>query len=303
MLEINEIIRKYELKPRKYTKNKSVMFVETETGKYVIKKKNINNNNILEYLNSRNFNYLPQKINKANDEYEITNYIESYNIPREQKILDLVDLVTLLHNKTTHYKEVTEDYYKEIYENLSNNIEYLYTYYLDMITIIESKVYMSPSEYLLARNISKIFSILNFLKEELDSWLLLVKDKKKQRLVVLHNNLDLEHFIVSERNYLISWDKSKIDIPIFDIYKLYLKHSLEFDFDEIYKRYEKNYPLFEDEKKLFFILILLPEKIEFIQSEYENTKKIGKIIDYLYKTEKFISPYYSKERPENNSHK
>lgn len=303
MLKINEILRKYELKPRKYTKNKNVMLIETDTGKYAIKKKTKNNENILDYLNSRNFNYMPKIINTTNEEYEITNYIESYNIPREQKILDLIDLVALLHNKTTHYKEVTEDDYKEIYEDLSNNIEYLYTYYSDIITIIESKVYMSPSEYVLARNISKIFSILGFLREELESWLLLVKEKKKQRLVVLHNNLDLDHFIVNDRNYLISWNKSKVDIPIFDIYKLYLKHSLEFEFDEIFKRYERNYPLYEEERKLFFILILLPEKLEIEESEYENSKKIGKMIDHLYKTEKFISPYYSKERPENNSHK
>lgn len=303
MHKINELLKKYELKPRKYTKNKSTTIVETDTGKYIIKKKKSINKDILEYLNSRNFNYIPKPLNNESDIYEITNYIDSYNIPNEQKILDLIDLVALLHNKTTHYKEVTEDYYKEIYEDLLNNVEHLYTYYMDIISLIETKVYMSPSEYLLARNISKIFSVLNFIKEEIENWLLLVKDKKKQRLVVLHNKLDLEHFIVNEKNYLTSWDKAKIDIPVFDIYKLYIRHSLEFEFDEIFKRYEKSYPLYEEERKLFFILIMLPQKIEFEKSEYNNTKKIGKMVDYLYKTEKFISPYYSKERPENNQHK
>jgi len=212
-------------------------------------------------------------------------------------------LVSLLHNKTTHYKEVTEDDYKEIYEDIKNNIEYLYGYYTDMITIIESKVYMSPCEYLVARNISKIFSTLYFLKEEIDNWYKLVKQNQKQRLVVLHNNLEINHLINNEKNYLISWDKAKIGIPVFDIYKLYMKHGLEFDFSELIKRYEKNYPLHEDERKLFFILILLPKKIELDKTEYENTKEAGRIIDLIYKTQMLVSPYYSKERPKDNSNK
>lgn len=303
MQEINEIIKKYELKPRKYQKNKKVLFIETNDGKYRIKEKTKNNENIYEYLKSRNFNYLPKIISNPNDEYEITEYIESYNIPEEQKMIDLIDLIALLHNKTTHYKEVTEDDYKEIYENLKNNIEYLYSYYNDLITIIESKVFMSPSEYLIARNISEIFTTLNFSHKELEEWYDLVKEKTKKRLVVIHNNLELDHFISNERAYLISWDKAKIGIPIFDLYKLYLKHGLQFDFIELFKRYEKKYPLYEDERKLFFILISLPKKIELNNTEYENTKFASKEIDLIYKTKKFISPYYSKERPENNTDK
>lgn len=303
MLEFNELLRKYEIKPKKYSKINKVFLIDTNDKKFVIKKKNTQNNEIFKFLKYRNFDYLPFRVNNDNEKYEITNYINNIEIPKEQKILDLIDLVSLLHNKTTHYKEVTEDDYKEIYEDISNNIEHLYTYYSDIITVIESKVYMSPSEYVLARNISKIFQILNFIKNELEEWLKLVKEKNKQRLVVLHNNLELNHLIINEKNYLISWDKSKVGIPIFDIYKLYIRHSLELDFDEVFKRYLKNYPLYEEEKKLFFILILMPKKIEIGDSEYENTKIRANLIDYLYKTEKFISPYYSNERPKNDNHK
>lgn len=303
MLEINEILKKYELKPRKYTKEKNVTFIETEAGKYAVKEKNRDNKYILDYLKSRNFDYLPPFLNNQEDKYEITRYIEGYSIPNEQRIIDLIDLVCLLHNKTTHYKEVTEDDYKEIYEDINNNIEHLYSYYNDLITIIESKVYMSPCEYLIARNITTIFDSLLFSKEELEEWYALIKEKKKQRLVVLHNNLEINHFIANEKKYLISWNKAKIGIPVFDIYKLYMKHGLEFNFDEIFKRYEKNYPLSKDEKKLFFILISLPKKITLEKTEYENTKEAGKMIDFIYKTKMFISPYYSDKRPENNSHK
>ena len=74
-------------------------------------------------------------------------------------------LISLLHSKTAYYKEIDYDEYKNIYENLNNKIDYIYNYYLDVINMIESKIYMSPSEYLLARNISKIFSCIYFCKK------------------------------------------------------------------------------------------------------------------------------------------
>lgn len=297
MQKINSILRKYELKPYRYTKNGKVTFVDTDIGRFVVKKE-YQNKDIFKYLKTRSFNYYPELISD-DDDYQIMRYIEDIDIPLEQKMIDMIDLVSLLHNKTTHYKEVDEDDYKKIYEDILNNIDYLYSYYTDLITLIESHVFMSPSEYLLARNISKVYSALNFTRNELENWLILVKEKRKQRLVVLHNNLSLDHFIRSDNAYLISWDKSKIDIPIFDLYKLYKRHGLDFDFSELFKRYESNYKLLDDERKLFFILIALPEKIEFNDTEYNMCKLISKQMDMLYKTENFISPYYSKQTKEN----
>lgn len=295
MLKINDELDKYELKPLKYIKKNNVFIIETEKGSFVFKKRV--DTPIYNYLNSRNFNYYPEVLSNNDDEFEITKYIDNIDMPREQKITDMIDLVSLLHRKTTHYKEIDEDDIKKIYEDISNNIEYLYSYYNDIMTIIESKVFMSPPEYLLARNISKVYEALNFCKTEISSWYELVKDKKKERLVVLHNNLSLDHFIRSDLPYLISWDKAKIDLPIFDLYKLYKKHSLDFDFSYILQRYEKEYPLKEEERKLLFILMALPDKIEFTSSNYTLCVRINNFIEELYKTEAIISPYYLENTP------
>lgn len=294
MREISNLLKKYDLRACKYEKNGKAIVTDTNNGKYVIKLKNRNNNNIYDYLNSRSFNYYPHILNRENDNYEITEYIEQIDMPSEQKLLDMIDLVTLLHNKTTYYKEATEDDYKKIYEDIKNNIEYLKSYYNDIITVIDNKIYMSPSEYLIARNITKIFSALYFCEKKVEDWYKMVENKDKQRVVVLHNNLSLDHFLRSKNAYLINWDKSKIDIPIFDLYKLYKKHALDYDFEILLKHYESKYPLSEDERNLFFILISLPTKIEFINNEFEMCKNISHEIDLLYKTEKLISPYYSK---------
>lgn len=300
MRKISSILKKYALKPYQYRMLGKTTFIDTDQGRFVVKEKTGNEDSkIYEYLDSRHFNYYPRIISDMEDEFEITEFIEEVDMPREQKILDMIELVSLLHYKTTHYKEVDESDYKEIFEDISNNIEYLLSYYNDIASIIETKVYMSPAEYLLIRNISKVYGALNFCKKEINSWYELIKNKRKQRVVVLHNNLDLSHFIRNKESFLISWNKSKIGIPIFDLYKLYKRHALDFDFLEILKAYEKNYPLLEEERKLFFILIALPTKIEFNQNEYEMCKLISKEIDSLYKSEMLISPYYAEKTVQN----
>ena len=298
MKQINEILKKYNLKPHRYINNGKVTIVDTEMGRFAIKK-NLKNKKIFTYLKSRSFNYYPKNINDEEEEYEITEYLEDIDYPNEQKMLDLINLVTLLHNKTTHYKEVDFDDYKQIYEDIKNNIEYLTSYYNDLITFIDTHIFMSPSEYMLARNISRIFNALNFCNYEIDNWYDLVKEKTKQRVVVLHNNLDLSHFIKNENSYLLSWDKAKIGIPIFDLYILYKHHGLDYNFEDILKHYEQSYPLQKDEIKLLFVLITLPPKLDFSKNVYQMTSEITKMMDLLYKTEKLISPYYTEQSIQN----
>ena len=150
---------------------------------------------------------------------------------------------------------------------------------------------MSPPEYLLARNISIIFSSLEYCHNKINEWYKKVSNLRKIRVSVIHNNLNLSHFIKNNNDYLISWDKAKIDIPIFDLYKLYINHALDFDFSDILGKYEKIYPLKDDELDLLFILISIPSKIEFDKSNYLMCSIIGKELDKLYKTKKLVNEY------------
>ncbi len=294
-MKINEILKSKGITARGYKKKGKVTIIETTDGKYIYKEGKLNKQ-ILNYLKSRNFDYLPLFLNAKDDPYQLTTYIQDLDIPKEQKILDLVKLTALLHSKTTHYKEIDLDYYEEIYEDLDNNLNYLYLYYTDLITLIESKVYMSPSEQLLARNITKIYDTISENKKRLENWHSHIKEKRKERRVILHNNLKLDHFLEADEPYLVSWDKSKVGSPVFDIYKLYQTHALDFDFETILHEYENQYPLMKDERELLFILISQPDLINLKNSEYQNCKVVSKMIDKIYKTEMLISPKESKDR-------
>lgn len=83
------------------TKIRKTGKVSIINDEYVIKKSN--NKEIYEYLKSRNFNYFPKT--QIEDEREIQEYLKDTNYPIEQRYYDLINLVSLLHNKTTYYKE------------------------------------------------------------------------------------------------------------------------------------------------------------------------------------------------------
>ena len=277
MIKINDVLKKYNLKIKKISKLGKVTILDTDSDSLVIKKSHIDEK-ILMYLKSRNFDYIPDII--ENTDYNITRYIKGFNIPKEQKIEDLIKLVTLLHSKTTHYKEIDTQKNERIYNQLNDNINYLYSYYTDHISLIENKVFMSPSDLLFASNVTKFYDLLDYDKKKLEKWYDIVKGKTRERNVVIHNNLCLDHFIRNNKSYLINWDKAKIDLPVFDLYKLY-KNESDFDFDELLSMYEKSYPLFEDEKLLLEILISIPDDISFSSFDYDRCQDINKILEKL----------------------
>ena len=280
MKEINELLKKNGIRSVSYRKDGNVTYVNTNKGTFVIKKNNIDNN-VLEYINNRGFKQYPDTIFDKN--YTISKYEENSEIPNEQKMFDLIETISTLHNKTSFYKEVSSYDYKTIYEDILNNLEYLYEYYNDYISIIDSKELYSPSEFLLARNISYIFKAINNSRTYINEWYKKIENIDKIRISVIHNNLDLSHFIRNKKNYLISWDKSKIDMPIYDLYKLYNKYYMDYNFNELLKRYESIYPLKDYEKDLFLILINIPKKIVYT-NEYNTCVDISNEIDRLYKS-------------------
>lgn len=275
----------------KITIKKNVRIID---NKYVIKKKNNSLNDIFNYLSSRSFNYFPEVI-KEDNEYIYYKYIEDINEPKEQKMIDLMILLSILHSKTTIYKEIDIDHYKSIYETTNEKIDDTYTYYNELMNNIDEQVYMSPSNYLIARNISIIYSALNYAKEHIDTWYKMIENERKARVVTIHNNVSLDHYLKQDKPYFISWDNSKIDIPIYDLISIYKRHYLEYDFIDMLNIYLNKYPLNKEEMTLFLVLISIPDKIKYTNSEYKTVLEVRRIIDYAYKTKEILKEYRIKE--------
>jgi hypothetical protein len=117
-----------------------------------------------------------------------------------------------------------------------------------------------------------------------------MKDRPKKRIATIHNNLDFSHLVRSDNIYLLSWENSRKDMPIYDLYNFFRNNTFDIDFDELLGIYENNYPLLEEEKKLLFILLNIPDKLSLGNIEFQNCKKITKMLEYIDKVDKLTPP-------------
>ena len=282
-------------KPYKVTVKGNIKIFKCTSGDLVIKKKSDKDiKELYKYLNSRSFTYYPKLIEDNRSDINVFEYIEDVSIDSEQKLYDLINLISLLHNKTSYYKEITKDKIKEIYESLLGRVEYIEENINRIIFNMEDNIFVSPSGNLLLNKSNKIFESLTFLKREIEEWYKLNEDDLKTRVSLVHNNLELDHFIKNENDYLISWDNYIIDTPIIDIVKLYKKIYLTMDFSEPLKIYLDNFTLTDKEKKLLFIMLVMPDELVLTpNNEIRNVYLVRSYLDYVFKTENLIKPYYS----------
>lgn len=286
--DLRSILDKYNINPSIFTIRGNTKILNNQ----IVIKPRVNNDILktYDYLKSRAFDYFPYPIDII-DNYEVYPFIDNFDEPIEQKAQDMMYLISLLHSKTTFYKEIDIDKIKEIYENMMEETNYLEGYYNEMIDNIEREIYMSPSSYLIARNINIIFGSINYVKENIEKWYKIVENNKNMRNVFTHGNINLDHYRKSDKPYLISFNKSRIDSPIYDLLSFYKNHYMNIDFNDLFKFYESKYPLKEEERLLLFTYMAIPPVIENSDNEYNMCIKINKIIDYLYKTSNLIMNY------------
>lgn len=296
---INDIIKDNDLRVNNISYRGNCQVLDTNKGKFVLKKKKNNIKDIYEYLNRKKYyNYVPL-VNNYDDPYEIYPFIEEKNTFNSSKAVDMIYALSMLHIKTTTYEEINLDEIKELYERTLAKIDYLYKYYLDLQDYIEANVYMAPAEYLLIRNISMVYNLLSFSKTKIDEWYREKERLKKERNVLLINNLKLEQFLEGEQNYFVNWSKAKRGIVIYDFLDFFKKNYLELDMKSLYDIYQSKYPFSTDEENLFLALLAIPDKIIFDDNNYINTIKVKNLVIYLNKVGQFISEENKEYQEEN----
>ena len=297
MKPIKEVCASFQLEPKRYRILKNVTVVESDDKQLVFKKQYQDKKDLYRYLEMRGFHYFPPLLGERAG-YEIYPYIEEAPLPREQKALDLMYVISLLHNKTTFYRTVDLNQLKKFYEEQSQTIDYLFQYYQDLQTMIEGQVYMSPSEYLWIRNSSLFYQQLNKAKELLENWYQLASKQKKERYALVHHHLSLDHFIEKENGYLISWDQAKMDLPIYDFYSFYEENTYDFDYTSLFEVYNAKYPLLKEEKLRLFLLLLIPHKIQLQKEEIKSCRSVYQELKRMEKVGDLISKQYKENAKE-----
>ena len=287
--ELVNILKERNIHPVSYKKIKSSWIINNN---YVIKL-NTNNYDIYKYLISKEFMFFPKSLTNINDNYDISLYINGLNINKEEKINDYIKLIALLHHKTSYKRGIDLDEIKEKYENISNRIIFLRKYYLELNDRFDSETFFSPSAYLLLRNISLIYSILDNSEILLNDLYNKIKNNKSIRVALLHNNPDLDHLIISDYEYLISWDNSYFDSPIYELERLYRKYFQIIALSDLINIYEKINKLSILEKQILLVILAIPKEIKLTNNTYLDTKLINNEIKYLKNIYELLIKYKS----------
>lgn len=281
-------------------------------NKEIVKYTYLKNNKLLDFNDGSKVLIKPKK---RYDLEEVYNYLDSHNVNNYLKPLKITDKeiyfpylpnkyldndylakrlvlnLSLLHNKTTIYKEIDKDKQKEEYDNLKNKIIYLNQYYYTLQDVIESKVYMSSLEYLFIRNVSIIYSALNYSRELLDKWNDLIKNKKTIRLVYCHGKCELDHFLNQDEGYFISMENAHLDRPIFDFLCFYNKNYNDTDMISNFKFYQHRYRYDEEEMTYFLLKLVMVEKIDIYKVNLSKTIELNNYFDRLKSISDFVLEY------------
>lgn len=292
MNELKDIIKKYNFNVRKYKKIGNAHIIYTDKGNYCLKKKKKHNaKDVINYLRAKQFNNILDIKSDDNDEFEITNYIEEIPFLIEDKAIEAIYLMSMLHNKTTFYKSISLDDVKCFYESHIDTIFNTRNYFDNLCYIFDENLFLAPSNYLFIRNITVIFNCLDYSKYYIEKWYDIVKDKTSKRVVMNHNNLDLSHIVIGNNPYIINWNDSSIDSPVMDLYSFFKKNFSNINISSLFAAYNSKYQLLKEEMFLLFSLLLLPDRIEFSENEICNTKIVYNNYRYLSSVMSFVSQY------------
>ena len=177
---------------------------------------------------------------------------------------------------------------KCFYETKINDLENIRNYYDSICYSCIDNVFLSPSKFLIVKNMSLIFSVIDCCRKYLDMWYEIMKDKKCKRMVLNHNNLKLSHVLVNSNSYLISWDNAVFDVPVIDLCSFFKNEFFNIDIKMMFNVYYSKYQLTKDEIYLLYYYLLFPNKCEFNSLEIENCKEAYFFITYLNKVNDFI---------------
>ena len=286
MNDLKELLREKKIYPISIEQKGKVIIIEEKDKKIVIKKNN-NNYDIYKYLLSRRFDAFPKIYSNIHDEDEIMEYIDNLFINKEQRINDLLILLAELHLKTSYDKELELNEIENIYAEIKKQIIDAKNYYLKINDIIDQTLFLSPSMYLIVRNISLIYLLLDKALQNLELWKEKITSNKQITYALVYNNVSIDHLLINNRKYLISWDKAYFGMPIFDIENFYHKYYYYIGLKECLNVYESINKLNDSEKELLIIKLSLPNIVRITDNHFLDTKKIRCEIDYLKRIEEY----------------
>ena len=254
----------------------TIIYKEEEIKVKKEKRKDLKN--LFNYFENRNIIIHPKLIDEDSN-YEYYEYFNSIN--NDEAYKNIGKTLGDLHYRTSMIKKISKRKHKDVYEKIIDNIDSIKEEYTKRIEKIDKERYMSPSDYLLARNYTIIYQTIIKSEKNINSWYNIVKDKEEERVVVVHNNLKRNNIHSTPNTILTGWDNYIIDTPVLDIYKLYKNEYKEIDIIKTIKDYSEENELTKEDKLLLKALIYILPTTNNKKNELEKIKTIKELLYYI----------------------
>lgn len=271
--------------------------IETKEGKFFLVPRS-DGEKTFRYLEAKKFPFFLPIEAFYRDNYEVYRYVDDDSDICD-KAINLVHVLSLLHIKTTTYQEVVLDYVKKLYEDILGKLDSLFQFYQELTETIESHIYMAPDEYLFIRNSSLFYQNLEQSREYLELWYQSKKNSTRERVAFLHGRPCLDTFIDGDFSCFMDWEQSGKGYVIYDFLYFYKENSLMLEMQSLFQIYQSKYQFTEEEKYLFYALLLLDEKVELSTNYYENTILVQKRLSYALKARQFVLEQNQKNQKAN----
>lgn len=222
-------------------------------------------------------------ITKYNDHYFylMKELIHSTSHLKELKIKHYFEMLAYIHTHSCYNLKVNQEYFKQVYNDTLKIINERIYYYDDLMSKYEVLKYKSPSQWLFVLNYQRIIKSLKEAVFYLKKYMICVENKNSIRVSLIYKHFHYEHIFLKNKK-LISLDRMKIDLPIYDIYDIYQRlPDILFDLDCFSDSYLKIMNLNDDEVLLLSTLLKIIPVIYLENDEINNIIKLSRLLYYI----------------------
>lgn len=275
----------YKLKFNNYGKitSKTYKLLCEEGRCYILKQTSLYTNEKYKFLRNLGIdnvifpiqNEYGEYVTEQNDKmFYLMDYYPSSSTIDEIKAMQMNNQLSKLHFNTYYKKQLSTKQSRKKMEDVYEYLQYKFNVLEVFIRSIEARPFDEYSITIL-KNYHYILDSKKIISKLQKKLITDIKEKRSVNYAFIHNNPKLNHLInYSGKQYLISFEHSKVGIPSLDIVKFYLEtEDLNIDKKEIINNYFSNYSDdFYFDYFCFFVLLYYIKGIVIIDKDYVSSQ-------------------------------
>lgn len=202
------------------------------------------------------------------------------NPERGERIRSFFRDLAYLHRQSLKEVDVKEEEITHYYEARKSEWEKQRTFLQSYVEQCEHEWYMSPFQLQVCTYFHETMQAYWFAETQLEKWYEKIKETKKWRMVFIHGNALLSHYVHDEKGnrYFLSWERACWASPLADLFtSLYhhvrTSHPIGDEWIDGVVEYEQQLSILDEEQAFFFSHLAQPDSMYRFVSQYATERQ------------------------------